>query len=260
MHRRISLIAALMASLLASAACDDENLQACDPGETERCPEGEACAVDPEGTPRCVPPGLADEGDACRIATDSRPVAEAERCAAGLGCLRVAGVSRCLRFCDPALSVDECRPEGPSPVQPGLGAERLRQFARCAAVLPDRPEIGACVLPCRPERQPNCDTPGTCAAFGDDCPGGAVCGLAPAAPVPVCVPAGDGVEGAACDAERACAEGLLCARLDGEARCRFAPDTNDACPMGRTAAPLPGIDDPVTTAAVPERVCVPVDP
>lgn len=249
-------------TLLALPGCEDDRTQVCAPGRPDRCPAGQTCNVDSTGTPRCTTPGDALEGALCRVApTGDDADADADsnasnRCADGLGCLRIAGVSRCLRFCDPAARQDPCRPAGNIAVGPG--GVRLSDFARCAALLPDRPEIGVCVLPCRPERAPGCDPipdPAACAAHPDDCPEATTCGVTPAAPFPLCVPAGDAPLDAPCDPATPCAPGLICARLDGTAACRLPVDLTDACPSGLIPSPLAGTDD--AFADTVQQVCLP---
>lgn len=260
-HRRPLLPALLLGALLCAAllgACDDEGQQACEPGQATRCEEGQTCAVDGAGTPVCVSPGTAVEGALCRFADDPAGLDPAVHCAETLGCARVSGVSRCVRFCDPSLTLDPCRPDGPAPIIVGDDPRRLQQAARCVGVLPDRPEIGVCVLPCRPDRVDGCIEPGVCAAFPDDCPADTVCGVDPQASIPVCVPAGVGIAGDACGGERGCQAGLLCARIDGESRCQLATNRQDLCPTGYRKVALAGVDDPlVSTGGALEAVCLP---
>lgn len=248
-----------LTALTALTACDDDRTQACVPGRADRCATGETCGVDATGTPRCALPGDAPEGALCQSAgPDEAEPDPAVRCAETLGCLRVAGVSRCLRFCDPAAREDTCRPQGNIAVGPG--GVQIRDLARCAAVLPDRPEIGLCVLPCRPDRRPDCAPPadeaGDCPAYPDDCPDPTACGLAPAAPFALCVPTGDAPLDAPCDATTPCAPGLLCARLDGATACRLPVDLADGCPPGLDSRPLAGTDDPFAPGTV-QQVCLP---
>lgn len=257
--RRLSPILIALAALIpAWSGCSDDNVQECVPGEDERCP-GQTCAVDREGTPLCVEPGTAEEGDLCRLDDDPSAVEAGLRCGMGLGCLRVAGVSRCLRFCDPTLDFNGCEPDGNRRITPGAGPELLRDYTRCAGVLPDRPEVGVCVLPCRPDRSDTCDDDvAVCAAFPDDCPAATTCGLNPQAPMPLCVPAGLGAEGEPCDAEAGCAAGLLCTRIDGQSLCRLATDARDGCPADYRAVPVPGVIDPLVVMTVRlESVCLP---
>jgi len=246
----------LLGALL--GACADERQQECQPGRTDLCIDGETCAVDRQGTPICIPPGAAEEGDLCRLADGPESFEAAAHCEMALGCARISGVSRCVRFCTPGLEDDECQPRGLAPFVVGDSVQRLRQAARCAGVLPDRPEIGVCVLPCRPDRRAGCIEPDICAAFPDDCPDGTVCGVDPQAPIPVCVPAGDGAAGDACHGELGCRRGLLCARIDGASRCHLATNQVDTCPTGHRKVPLAGVDDPlVRTGEALEAVCVP---
>lgn len=246
-----------LVALTTLLGCDDDRTQVCAPGRADRCPAGETCNVDGAGTPRCITPGDALEGALCRVAPAGEDDADpTHRCAAGLGCLRVAGVSRCLRFCDPAARQDPCRPAGDIAVGPG--GVRIGDFARCAALLPDRPEIGVCVLPCRPERALGCDPtgdPAACAAHPDDCPAATTCGVAPAAPFPVCVPLGDAALDAPCDPATPCAPGLLCARLDGAAACRLPVDVRGGCPSGLIPSPLAGTGDAFADDV--QAVCLP---
>ncbi len=257
---RLSPIVIALALAAGWAGCDDDSQQACVPGEVERCP-GETCAVDRDGTPLCVAPGTAEEGDLCRLADEPTTVEPAVRCGVGLGCLRVAGVSRCLRFCNPTLDFEPCEPDGNRRITPGAGPALLRQFTRCVGVLPDRPEIGVCVLPCRPDRgECVAEQDAPCSAYPDDCPEASVCGLNPQAPFPLCVPDGAGAEGDVCDAERGCGAGLLCTRIDGESRCRLATDTDDACPDTHRAVPVAGVVDPLVVMTVRlESICLPLD-
>lgn len=253
------VILALVALL---AACDDESQQACEPGNAERCAVGESCAVDRTGTPVCIGPGQAEEGALCRLAEDPTALDPAVHCGAEMGCVRISGVSRCLRFCTPGLDRDPCQPEGDAPLSVGKDPELLRDFARCVGVLPDRPEIGLCVLPCRPDRRVGCpDTPAECVAFADDCPTGTVCGIDPQAPVPVCVPEGAALEGETCGGESGCALGLLCARIDGRARCAMPTNENDGCPSDRIKVPVAGVYDPlVRNEGTLQSVCLPSAP
>lgn len=236
------------------AACDDELQQACEPGRAGLCEAGQTCAIDQAGTPVCIAPGAAEEGALCRLAADPADLEPAVHCAEDLGCVRVSGVSRCMRFC---AADRPCSSGEPAPIMVGDGQRRLRQAARCVGVLPDRPEIGLCVLPCRTDRVAGCIQPGVCAAFPEDCPEGAVCGVDPQAPIPVCVPAGAGAIGDLCDGERGCQAGLLCARIDGDSRCQLATNLSDTCPDGYRKVPLAGVDDPlVSTGEALEAVCV----
>lgn len=247
---------AVFFALAALAGCDDERSQVCVPGVADRCAEGQTCNVDSSGTPRCITPGDQPEGALCVAAPPGIDDADpAGRCQAELGCLRVAGVSRCLRFCDPSARVDPC-PE--DTVGIGAAGIDLADFARCAAVLPDRPEIGICVLPCRADRRRNCiDDPADCRAHPGDCPGETTCGISPAAPYSVCVPTGEAALGEPCGPRAACAAGLLCTRLDGDATCRRPVDLADTCPEGSAVQPLAGTADPFGGEAGVQKVCLP---
>lgn len=257
MSRAFTVVAAACALMAALAACSDESQQACEPGNAERCAADETCAVDRSGTPLCVQPGQADEGALCRLSDAPATLDPAARCGADLGCARIAGVSRCLRFCTPGLDADPCQPEGDAPLFVGSGPEVLQSFARCVGVLPDRPEIGLCVLPCRADRLDGCTLPEVCAAHPDDCPAGTVCGVDPQSPIPICVPAGAGVEGDDCGGESGCAGGLLCVRVDGRSRCALPTNQDDGCPPDRLKVPVAGVYDPlVRGGSTLQSVCV----
>ena len=74
----------------------------CEPVRQTGCPNGRTCTVEDDGVPLCVAPGPGAEGDVCADAAD---------CGDGLGCVRVAGVARCLRFCLPVVDTDFLQPE-----------------------------------------------------------------------------------------------------------------------------------------------------
>lgn len=246
--------------LALAAGCDAVRQQACVPGESALCAPGETCAVDATGTPTCTLPGEAIEGALCRIdeAADG-----AELCAETYGCLRVAGVSRCLKFCDPVATTDPCGPQGdtiPVPITRG-GRHPTWPWSSCAAVLPERVDIGACVLPCRLGQALDCPLGEACPEHPGDCPDGTTCGVALGAPFPVCMPIGVAGFDRPCGGGGLCAAGLVCARADDAARCQLpavVTDGNvllDPCPNGGRPRPLAGAFDPTT--GVPFEVCLP---
>ncbi|MCA9548377.1 MAG: hypothetical protein KC613_28440, partial [Myxococcales bacterium] len=205
----------LLAALLpfASGCTTGSRERACDPVQQTGCASGR-CVVDAAGAPACLEPVAdAPEGSLC----DAPDV-----CAAGLGCARVAGVARCLRFCATAGGSDECvaaRADDPVPAE-------VRAEALCAVAIPDRSDLGLCVLPCRP-------------GVGD-CPDGTRCGVAEGIGLLTCVPAGTLGVGAPCGGTLdSCAGGLACAPMGPGRTCAPLVAGADDCPLDTEPTALP---------------------
>lgn len=264
----------------------------CEPASNTGCEAGRACAVDEAGTPRCYALTVAlPEGAAC----DGPGV-----CAAGLGCVNLFGVSRCLRFCDTQDPYEAACAEQLSPVEAlsfparededGDGILNFRDNcpstinrsqadadgdgegdacdpcpkslrvlkdgrhevcrhpfsdqARCLARLPDRADIGLCLLPCAPG--------------GDDCPEGMSCRLFNGLEYATCGPAFiDGAQtGEACGPAKPCAQGLACVAFGPDHLCRAL--RGPLCPLGTLRAAVPNAWDPLTQS--PYYFCEPCQP
>lgn len=212
----VSAIAVIGFALLGAAilpACGDgSKRRACEPVQQTGCNSGQTCGLEPDGTPICVDIGLGTEGAGCTIQAD---------CGADLGCMRVHGVARCLRFCTPGDDpTDACAGgSGLADAHPDSAA------AVCLGTVIDRADIGVCVLPCTP----------TAAA----CPEGAACGLIVEAGIAACRPVGTQTEGATCDPGRLCEAGLGCVPYADRYVCR--PFKTDAdCPDTASALPVAG--------------------
>lgn len=220
-----------MAVVLALAAwgCSEASqARKCEPTTGKGCESGERCVVAQSGAPDCVTGGLdLAEGDRCTGPTD---------CAAGMGCISAFGTSRCLRFCVPAVDTNEdpCRAET-ALVDPEA-LHRFADFGRCLASLPDRPDIGVCVLPCEP---------------GGDDPECLSCGLVLGLGMATCVAPGEAAEGEGCGVAAACDVDLFCE--PNTATCR-APAVEAGCAAGSPQV-IPGVRDPLTFRDY--EVCVP---
>lgn len=217
----------LVVLALAVVGCGEASTEReCEPVSGDGCPSALECAVDPEGRPRCVTPGDGAEGDLC-----DDPAA----CAAGLGCVEVLGVARCVRFCAPGSADD---PEPCARDQRGVGVARhpLSESARCVAALPVNDDIGVCLLPCHPA------TPVV------DCPEGLTCGLSVVAGQGVCTSAGPASRGQSCGPDAACDVGLVCVPRGAEQVCRVPADLDGGCPDGTRATRVAEVRDPVRDA------------
>ncbi|MEZ4470031.1 MAG: hypothetical protein R3F60_04330 [bacterium] len=233
------LLAALAA--LGVASCGEASRgRVCEPVRQTGCPKGRACAVEEDGVPLCVQPAEGAEGDLCE---------DAAACGAGLGCVRAAGVARCLRFCLPtdtdATDFAPCL-DGRVPPTEVQGS----RAARCVAAVIDRPDIGVCLLPCRP-------------LGALDCPEGLACQPSLAAGMTVCAVPGEAGRGDACGPDTACQPGLACVPEGAALVCR--PYATDAgCPVGQRERAIAGVvllaEPNALTGDVAEselRVCVP---
>jgi hypothetical protein len=207
----------LLSALILPACEDGSKRRRCEPALQQGCPANQTCGLQNDGTPDCFPIGAGKEGDACIEAAD---------CGADLGCIRIHGVARCLRFCVP----------GDDPTLPcEAGADRTdpHRFsgeALCLGAAIDRPDIGICVLPCDPA--------------DDQCPADMACGLVLEAGFPACRPVGEQQAGEICDTVRECAPGLGCVPYGERFVCRaFRRET---CAEGTVAWPVPGFLNVVT--------------
>ncbi len=218
---------ALLLPILALALGCGESSSArrCEPTDNTGCPSGQHCTVDRDGAPVCLAPAPAYvEGAACEGPED---------CGEGLGCLRVLGVARCLRFCvpDTEAPLDPCA-DGYRDADEG--GHPLTVVARCLATLV-RPGIGACTMPCRPEEATV------------DCPEGAACRVEDGLEMPLCGAAGDAELDNDCSAERPCRPGLFCAPRFGGGVCRPPADAEGRCAdQASFAQVLPGALHPLT--------------
>lgn len=215
--------------------------RACDPVRQVGCGRDRQCVVDAEGVPRCAELSvqMRGEGQAC---------ARANHCAPGLGCVRVAGVARCSRFCRSAEQPDPCVDVGPgngSAAFPDVD-ELLRDDARCAAVLPARDDIGVCVLPCRP-------------LVAGDCPEGSTCGHGRGMATLSCVPTGEVGPLGACGASSGqCEADLICADVGGMGRICVPPvrrQSQRPCEAGGYPVALAGVAPTVEGRSA--QVCTP---
>lgn len=202
----------------------------CEPARQSGCEGDRLCAVAANGTPTCFNPVAtpAAEGDLCEAA---------DACDAGLGCLRVGGVARCLRFCEPSTATDRPCLDGAIPP----GTHPLSEQARCLAVVVDRPDIGACALPCRTE-------------IVSDCPAGLACAPSLLAGMALCAEPGSAQAGEDCGPDVPCDAGLACVAEGSALVCR--PYIGPAgCPAGELSRPIPGVIDGATGREL--RVCSP---
>ncbi len=209
--------------------------RACDPVAQSGCDAPARCAIAADGAPACVTGGgSAGEGDACD---------DAAGCAQGLGCVRILGVARCVRFCATADRPDGCASLPASP-PPSTLPEALRAAALCRVAVPDRTDLGACVLPCRP-------------GAAEDCPAETTCGLAETLGQLACVPAGTLGPGESCGGgDLHCVEGLVCAPL-GAGRVCVPWAAEAGCAEGTAAETLAVRPTDGTASA---DVCLPCDP
>lgn len=221
-----AICAALGLTLLIAGilpACEDGSKQrACEPVLQTGCNSRQTCGVEPDGTPVCVDIGAAGEGAGCEAQSD---------CAAGLGCLRVHGVARCLRFCTP----------GDDPVAACAGgaaradAHPDTASATCLGTVIDRADIGVCVLPCTP--------------VDPQCPDGAGCGLIVEAGIAACRPVGEQGDGETCDPGRLCQAGLGCVPHADRFVCRPFK-TAEPCPEDTSELPVAGFVNLIDTTEV----------
>lgn len=237
---RVLAVGVLGCLLGSGAACSTGSRErACNLVTGTGCSGRLQCMVDAEGTPICgVPNGDArGDGQACSAA---------DQCAQGLGCVRVAGVARCARFCESVERPDPCVDVGPgngSAAFPDY-ADAVRDDARCVGVLPDRPDLGVCVLPCR------------LGVLGD-CPGGSTCGLPRGFPAPTCIPEGPVGELEPCGAvSGGCTVSLVCATIGGVSRVCLPPPTPEGtCEGGMTVQALGGVASEIDLSA--PQICSP---
>jgi hypothetical protein len=179
--------------------------------------------VDVRGVVKCVTTSaVPEEGARCEAPED---------CGLGYGCVRLLGLARCLRFCNPAVTdVEPCAQ--PAGQLTGLHIHSKR--AQCSALFEGSPDIGVCVLPCHPS-----------GPEGQDCPPETTCAGLHAVGLATCAPMGPQGEGEPCGAVGGCSTGLLCApEPDGVRRCRPAAGVNGACDVGEPEA-LQGLFDRV---------------
>lgn len=186
-------------------ACDEgSKKRACEPVTGKGCKGSKVCALKFDGTPKCfASAGQGKEGDAC----DSP-----DGCAKGLGCVRLFGVARCTRFCDPESEKDPCQSAGiveSSMLLPNA------LTGHCAAALFEREDIGVCVVACE----------------GDSCPENSHCGTVVGWREPVCVSDTaldqftlEVENGKACGGNVVCKKGSACVELGEVAVCRALAD------------------------------------
>ncbi len=235
MHRAHTL------SLLAfwALGCGDSATdQPCRPHRQD-CPKtAEACTVDLEGFTQCItdPGEVGQEGDLCGVPED---------CSKGLGCIRVFGLPRCLRFCAPADEGDLTEPCASDP-----GTHPYSAHARCIAVIRSGAEVGACVLPCQPATGGDSGCPAN-----EETPVG--CGLPPGSDFAVCGAAGEALPGQPCGTTASCAPGGLCTRRAEGFVCREAASTERSCEAQTLFELVDGAADPLDTNADPYGVCSP---
>ena len=218
----------------------------CEPVRQTGCEGDRVCAVAANGTPTCFAPVAtpAQEGERCEAA---------DACDAGLGCVRVAGVARCLRFCAPSEDTDDA-PCLEGAVPPGDHPHS--QQARCLSVVVDRPDIGVCVLPCHPISLDDRDCAMTASCPEPDCPEGLVCAASVLAGMAVCAAPGMAAAGEECGPDAPCGDGLACVAEGAEQVCRPF-ETTVGCMGDTVSRPIPGVLDATLTPARALRVCAP---
>lgn len=207
----------LIAAGIVSACEDGSKQRRCQPALQTGCADGQTCGLQLDGTPDCFDIGAGKEGDACTAPGD---------CGASLGCIRLHGVARCLRFCTPG--------DDPStPCQAGAQAENAHRFsadALCLGAAIDRPDIGICMLPCDPA--------------DDQCPAEMACGLVLEAGFAACRPVGEQQAGEICDTVRECGPGLGCVPYGERFVCRAF--RQGACADSTVPWPVPGFINQVS--------------
>lgn len=220
-------------SALALLGCDAGSVErACEPVQQTGCSRSTFCAVDGEGVPKCFAPEEVPEANDCP--GDDRAGCRLEgascetsgQCALGLGCLRVGGAARCLRFCDPVGVADGPESCDATARPTEEGGHPAGALAQCIGLLQSRPDIGACALPCSPGGDPL------------QCPTDLSCGLVPGSPFAMCISPGEAEPGAPCGPDRRCVAGQLCARWGGGRVCRPPAAASGECFLG-SAVPLP---------------------
>lgn len=220
------------------AGCDvGAATRVCDPRRDDECGAGEYCAVDGDGVPFCAAEADSEGlqiGEACEGPSG---------CGPGLGCIDLYGASRCLPFCTPGLTDgdDACT------VCEGEGELANCRIGSCLAVLPDRPDIGTCVLPCQPLTLPEI-------VSLDRCPLTARCDFVPEVDFPTCVaqqiPPAQVDE--ACHLIGACAPDLWCTpvdQADPQGLCLPQPVIGQGCGADRVVVTLS--TDPLITVCAP---------
>lgn len=217
----VTLRIGLAMTLAILTACSSGSKQReCEPVLQTGCSAGESCGLDADGVPRCAAVGSGIEGDTCTAATD---------CGAGLGCIRLRGVARCLRFCAPSEETNDCLTNP--------GTHPYSDKAQCLGAAVDRADIGICVLPCTPA-QPFC-------------PEGQGCGVISEAGIALCRPAGSASDEEDCDGLKACEVGLGCVPYGERFVCR--PYELDGCPADTIPTSVPGVYDAIAETEI--RVC-----
>ena len=239
----------LAAAITLSGCPTSSSEQVCDPISQTGCPTSKTCSIAASGISICVPDtGRLSEGLRCAISDSSltnEDVDPAALCGPGLGCISYMGVARCLRFCRPndAANDTTC---GQTELTTEL-RHPLSEFASCSVQVDERPEIGACVLPCAYGR-----------ALEADCPDGSHCAIPMAGVMATCLPVGDREAGESCGAGCNCRASLQCVSESSGYVCRHTADVDGACEdafLGRT---LFGTFDPISTEqAAGYAVCTP---
>lgn len=202
----------LFGMFILPACGDGSKPRACEPVSQTGCNSRQTCGLQADGTPACFAIGTGTEGAGCESQAD---------CGDDLGCLRIHGVARCLRFCAPGDDPGGACQAGSNQVD----AHPNSAAAVCLGTVIDRADIGVCVLPCTPTES--------------SCPDGSSCGLIVEAGISACRPVGTQADGATCDPGRLCEGGLGCVPHADRYVCRpFKID--DECPASTTELPVAG--------------------
>lgn len=248
MESHALLTICLAALLWAPLACEEgATARVCDPRRDDECGAGEFCTVDTDGVPYC-----AARPDAALMEMAGEMCSSPEMCGEGLGCIDLYGASRCTPFCTPGLSptVNPCL------VCEGEGEAAICRTGNCIAALPDRVDIGVCLLPCDPTPDLQHMSP------LDVCPSTTRCDFVPEQAEPVCVAlvASPKVEGEPCGPIGECHEDYWCTPLPAElllegedalAACLPPRPEGAECEAGHT--PLQLSADPELWVCAPER-------
>ncbi|MEE2756298.1 MAG: C-type lectin domain-containing protein [Myxococcota bacterium] len=224
--------------LILSGCPSTASEQQCNPQTQSGCANsGQACALDTTGAPTCLPPiGQISEGGRCtgvEPGVDPTTLDGAELCAPGLGCIRYLGIARCLRFCDPGRidSDDACTQTTVNPEH----QHALSGFSSCSITITDRPEIGACALPCR---------------FADNvdsaCPSNTRCAVPFGGRTAICVAAGQRGIGDSCGAGCDCVENAQCVPDLSGFVCRRKVNASGQCQADEFTQNLFGTSDPLS--------------
>ncbi len=197
-------------------ACEDnQNQRECEPTTNFGCSKNQSCIVNENGIPKCakLKTRALKIGDLCE---------EIDDCDMGLSCIHFFGMNRCLPSCSLDVSVEEgtnqCKALSLSNT---LICEDQALWAQsqCISYIYDRPDIGFCVIPCRPWRD-------DCRQYGDEY----TCQITPELPFAICMSHGTQDLNDECGGSQGnCKNGLHCIQQGKVFRCANGLKPDEIC-------------------------------